>query len=238
MIVIENELIKTLVVNVYCPNDHKTSYDFMEKVYDKIFELLDKHPDAFVVMGGDFNACMSSNDYLNRLGTKQESNLAAMIKSINSICEITDVYRSVEAEGGYTWNRQQCYSRLDYIFVSGYLASKSTKVQVECSYEQSDHASFYVEMHINEEIVMGPGLTRINADVLNDTQKLSVAKEEIKDLLDQIPEDWNPHKRLEYLKVVIRSVLAKLVGRSRKEMKLEIEELEESLNNMHNLHIP
>jgi hypothetical protein len=47
----------------------------MEKVYDKIFELLNKHPDAFVVMGADFNACMFGNDSLNRLGTKQESNL-------------------------------------------------------------------------------------------------------------------------------------------------------------------
>jgi hypothetical protein len=34
-----------------------------------------------------------------------------------------------------------------------------------------------VELHINEEIVMGPGLTSINSDVLN-------AKEEIKELLD------------------------------------------------------
>jgi hypothetical protein len=86
----------------------------------------------------------------------------------------------MEAEGGYTWNRQQCYLRLDFIFVSGYLASKSTMVQVECSYEQSDHVSIYVELHINEEIIMGPGLTRINSVVLDDTHKLNVAKEEIK----------------------------------------------------------
>jgi hypothetical protein len=81
---------------VYCPKYHKTSYDFMEKVYGKIFELLDKHPDAFVVMEGDFNSCMSRNDSVNRLGTKLESTLAAMIKSNNNICEITDVYRSME----------------------------------------------------------------------------------------------------------------------------------------------
>jgi exonuclease III len=51
LIVIEKELIKTLVVNVYCPNDHKNSYVSKEKVYDKIFELMCKHPDAFFVMG-------------------------------------------------------------------------------------------------------------------------------------------------------------------------------------------
>jgi exonuclease III len=62
MLIIEKELIKVLVVNVYCRNDHKNSYEFMEKDDDKIFELMDKHPDAFVVIGGDFNACMSEND--------------------------------------------------------------------------------------------------------------------------------------------------------------------------------
>ena len=76
-------------------------------------------------------------------------------------------------------------------------------MQVEWSYEQLDHASLHVELHINEEIVMGSGLARINADVLNDPHKLSVAKDEIKEMLSQIPEDWDPHKRLEYLKVVI-----------------------------------
>jgi adenine specific DNA methylase Mod len=42
------EKIKAIVINVYCPNDHKASYVFLEKFYDKIFELLDKHPDAFL----------------------------------------------------------------------------------------------------------------------------------------------------------------------------------------------
>jgi uncharacterized protein YgfB (UPF0149 family) len=39
-----------------------------------------------------------------------------------------------------------------------------------------------------------------------------------------------------YLKVTIRNVLAGM-GRSRKELKQEIEELEESLNDMHNMKV-
>jgi dihydropteroate synthase len=109
-------------------------------------------------------------------------------------------------------------------------------VTPEQSCEQSDNASLYVELHNNKEIVLGLGLTRINAAVLNDTYKLSVAKEEIKEMLAQIPNDWDPHKILEYLKVVIRSVLGGLVGCSRKELKQEIEP-EESLNDMHNLKV-
>ena len=42
------------------------SYLFMEGVYDKIFEMMDRHPDAFLIMGGDFNVCITDNDFLNR----------------------------------------------------------------------------------------------------------------------------------------------------------------------------
>ena len=60
---------------------------------------------------------------------------------------------------------------------------------------------------------MGPGLTSVNVSVLDYPYKLGVAKK-IKEFLAQMPGDWDPHKRLEYLKIVIRSVLASLMGRS------------------------
>jgi hypothetical protein len=45
---------------------------------------------------------------------------------------------------------------------------------------------------------------------------------EIKEMLAQIQDDWNQQQKLEYFKVVIRSVCAGLVGHSRKELKQEI----------------
>jgi hypothetical protein len=90
-----------------------------------------------------------------------------------------------------------------------------------------------MKMFINEKIVMRPGLTRVNISVLDDPYKLGVANEEIKQVFAHFLGDWEPHKRLEYLKVVIRSVLAGLVGCRKKELKQEILELEESLNDIH-----
>ena len=34
----------------------------MEPVYDRIYDLMDRHKDAFLFLGGDFNACMSDDD--------------------------------------------------------------------------------------------------------------------------------------------------------------------------------
>ena len=56
-----------IVVNVYVPCDPVIALDFMGTVYDKIYELMDRHEDTFLIMGGDFNACMiPSKDSINR----------------------------------------------------------------------------------------------------------------------------------------------------------------------------
>jgi hypothetical protein len=53
----------------------------MEMVYNTFFESLGKYQDAFVILGGDFNACMYVNDSLNRVKTKQEPALADLNKA-------------------------------------------------------------------------------------------------------------------------------------------------------------
>ena len=45
-------------------------------------------------------------------------------------------------------------------------------MEVSYGFEQSDHAAVMVEMHINEDIEVGPGLTKVNSTVLNDSVNL------------------------------------------------------------------
>ena len=96
--------------------------------------------------------------------------------------------------------------------MSGYLTSRINSVGTDWAYEQSDHASLVIKMRINTEIVKGPGLIRLNEKILENPAKLECAKNEIRTMMEEIPEGWNPHMKLEYLKVVIRSVVAGLVG--------------------------
>ena len=66
--VIENDLEKIIVDNIYAPCDPAAALILMGTVYDKLFEIMDRHEDAFIVMGGDFNACMDANvDSINRI---------------------------------------------------------------------------------------------------------------------------------------------------------------------------
>ena len=54
-------------------------------------------------------------------------------------------------------------------------------------------------------------------------------------MLAQIPPDWDPHQRLEYLKMSIWTSIADAVRRVRGELRKSIVEMEESLNDMHKL---
>ena len=178
---------------------------------------------------------MSANDSINRAGSANERLLTDYIKANNSTCEIMDSYRSVESSAGYTWTRQACQSRLDYIFVSQYLTSRITRVEVSYSFEQSDHAAVMVEMHVNEDIKVGPGLTKVNSAVLSDPAQLLAVKAEISEMMGQIPVEWDPHQRLEFFKVAIRTTVSEAVGRDRGELRKSIAEIEESLDDMHKL---
>ena len=85
--------------------------------------------------------------------------------------------------------------------------------------------------HAKKHIVCN-GLIRLNEKILENPVKLECAKNEIYTMMDEIPEGWDPHMKLDHLKVVIRSVVAGLVGRSRRDLKKEIIGLESELNDM------
>ena len=78
--------------------------------------------------------------------------------------------------------------------MSQYLTTKIISVDLDWAYEQSDHASVSVELILNEEVKMGPGLIKVNALILDDPVSLARAKLELSEMLKQIPENWNPYE--------------------------------------------
>ena len=50
----------------------------------------------------------------------------------------------------------------------GYFVSKMVDTAIEWKFESLDYASVIVRLNLNEEIKKGPGITKVNADVLDD----------------------------------------------------------------------
>jgi exonuclease III len=237
IIVIKNNDTKLIISNAYFPNDHKLSIAFAETKYLKILEMQHKYPDYLTVAAGDYNVCMMPNDSLNRNRSNNEKCLADAIVSNNRITNLVDSYRSINPEGGYTWKRGDCYSRLDYIFISGTLVPTVSKATLDWHYESSDHAAVTVVLRNNTNQIRGPGIPKINTNILNDPSTVKQVESEINEMLSQANKSWNPHVQLEFLKVVIRSVFAGKTSVLKKKFTSEITELEEEANDMEELKI-
>ena len=222
--VLGNDERKFIVVNAYFPNDHKQGVTFAEQMYTKVLEVQAEYPDHITFCAGDMNVCLSSNDSLNRIGSQNENLLSDVIRNNNKVAELSDAYRSVHAEDGYTWKRGIIYSRLDYIFVSNSIVSKISGASIDWAFESSDHASVKIDFTFEEEPVRGPGIVKVNTKILDDPVGVLQIGTAIEEMMSQTDDSWNPHARLEFLKVAIQSVFSLKVSEMRKIVNEEIRE--------------
>ncbi len=229
---IKSENVSLIVANVYGSNNVAENTDFYEGVHENLLIFSHESPECSVVVMGDFNVCMSRGDYINRRHVQAERDLAQRIINNNNALNLHDAYRCKVSEGGYTWARGSCFSRLDYVFVSESLVRFITYCDNDWAFGSSDHAAVKIHLSVPEERVFGPGITKVNTTILNDPIWHKKVEEKLKFMLGQIPPDWNPHVKLEYLKLSIRSVFSEVGGEAKKE-RLKYESfIEEELNQL------
>jgi exonuclease III len=114
--VIQDEERKLIVSNAYFPNDHKQGIIFAESIYTRILEAQNLHPDHFTIYAGDWNVCLGDGDSINRNRNANEVLLSETIVNNNKVTKLSDAYRAIHKEDGFTWKQGKLYSRLDYIF--------------------------------------------------------------------------------------------------------------------------
>ena len=225
-----------IVSNAYFPNDHKEGIMFAESIYSRILEAQAEYPDSLIICAGDFNACLSPDDSIGRVGTQNEKLLADVIRNNNKVTGLIDAYRSIHKKEGFTWNRGDIYSRLDYIFISSHAIQLIADVKTDWAFESSDHAAILLQIQ-NEDIKKGPGIIKVNANILEDPKITEEITNELKEMMSQTDDSWNPHATLEFLKVSIRSIFAAKVSGKRKQTRNILSEKEEELSQMETLKI-
>ena len=72
-------------------------------------------------------------------------------------------------------------------------------------------------MFMEVEITPGPGLNRINSEVLNNPMTLLSVIAALGEMLDH----WDPHQRLEYMKMAIRTTISEATCREKSDIILE-----------------
>jgi hypothetical protein len=178
---------------------------------------------------------MEKNDSVNRIGTQQELYLVKTLKANNKTCDLEDTYRVLETEEGYTRSRGNLFSRLDYTFASSCMTNKLVQTKVDGCFDKSDHAALCSYFLFDSEPARVPGITKLIVKLLDDKNYCDQIKQNLVEMLDQISSNWNPHTKLEFTKVAIRTAFSGVAKTANKVKRLECEEIDEQINRMQEL---
>jgi hypothetical protein len=85
---------------------------------------------------------------------------------------------------------------------------------------------------LHSEPARGLGITKLNGKLLDDKNYCEQIKQNLVEMLDQIPSNWNPHTKLEFTKVAIRTEFSSVAKTANKVKRLEFEEIDEQINRM------
>jgi hypothetical protein len=109
------------------------------------------------------------------------------------------------------------------------------KVEIDWKLDKSDHSSLKCCFWVTEESEKGREIVGLNSKLMENENTLVEIKQSIATLLSQIPESWNPHTKLEFMKVAVRSGFAEVAKKVNSNRKSEVEILEEKINSLINI---
>jgi exonuclease III len=209
----ENEKLVTVIGNIYAPNDHQISYDFFHGVIERIeslsYELQLSNLEYEIIIGGDFNCAIndldrgsSRSDMEKRLGNYLEisfSNLGCMDSGLKSQNKLNK-----------SWRRQASWSRIDYIFMSKSLWDRTIAYNTSWTVVHSDHATINCVLGARVNISPGRSFPKLYATELDNETTKALIRCHLESEIQKFPSHWNPHQKLEYIKIALRTKMLEI----------------------------
>ena len=212
-----------IICNLYAPNaNNAAKINFFEEIFNEISELETRFGCDKVIIAGDYNLTFKQSESKNRIYSSQEKNVARAVGNLLSSMDLVDIWK---ANTKFTWNRpnSESFSTIDHIFYSG-SNLKLIKAETDWSVSKSDHAAIITNLGITStNFSSKTRITRLDPTLLDDENKPTLL-EEITSMLREAPATWDPHQKLEFAKVCIRTVLEKAQA-DRKRREITEEEL-------------
>ena len=164
---IEEEMI--CIVNIYAPNTKQEKSNFFKHVH-KLLLQNEMHINQTLIIGGDWNTCISSS--LDKSGGRDiEDSVTEEMKLLLSDLELVDIWRLKNPNTKrYTYRQRKplIQSRLDYFMVSSDVMDMTDQTQILASY-CSDHSCVSLKLMCTPEEIRGPGFWKFNSTLLEDS---------------------------------------------------------------------
>ena len=227
-----------VVANAYAPNGFDNEKrTFLEELIDTVTELRNNYNCRKVILAGDLNIVLDESEVKNRVYTGAERRMADDFKILLEGADLKDGWRSL-VQPCYTWTSsrtgQQSFSTLDRIlFSSGSL--NLDKQIVDWSMSVSDHAAViatFKDVRNADSNATCNFIPRLDPRLLLDQDGLKILDETFTEMFDQQSPDWNPHVRLEYCKMCIRTAANAATGKIKARYRDEERQLNSDINSI------
>ena len=219
-----------ILVNVYAPNgfgDDKVR--FFQELKDIVDDNVATYNCDNVIVAGDFNLVFSLDEVKNRLYTNVEQRVAASVKAMLQQINLVDSWELVPTKL-FTWKTtrtgQEVFSTLDRImFTQNWISLKT--VTTDWSLSLSDHAavtSFF--QRVDKRCEGRSRIPRLDPRLLLDPEGRGQLDARFRELTAQASSAWNPHVKLEFFKMSLRTAVNEVNGN----LKAALRDTEVGLN--------
>ena len=219
-----------IIANAYAPSGYDADkLTFFEDLIGLISDAVTNYNCENVLLAGDLNLVFSPEEVKNRLYSNPEKRIATAVSVMFRDLNLTDGWNSTQSTH-FTWTTsrtgQQSFSTLDRVLYNQANWQLVDK-KVDWGFSVSDHAAVIAAF---KRVVAQPNrnimIPRLDPRLLLDPEGRRMLEDKFRELAEQASPDWNPHVKLEYLKMCLRSASNAVTGN----IKAKIRDVELNLN--------
>ena len=159
---------------------------------------------------------MNAQDSQQRTWSAKEQRLADHIMTNIEIQEMYDTALRSQNGNNFTWNRGNTFSKIDHIFVTHDLLASTTKYDTIWDIVKSDHAAIQISIDLKGKQNQGRSYPKLSLIDLKGEGTVCEIKAEIGKAIEDFPPHWNPHLKLDYVKLVIRTKILEIRALNKK----------------------
>ena len=222
-----------IVANIYAPHGYNDAkIRFYEEVLDAITELEERFECDNVVLLGDFNIIFKEAEKSNRSFTGTEKRIASVIGQLLDDANLRDAWGDQTA---FTWRRanSNVFSLLDRVM---YRPNHQDCVSIKSNWSisGSDHAAVISVFKIKNRScsTKRANIARLDPSLLTSRLHSEEIRTSFLEMFATSCDSWNPHTKLEFAKVCLRSVVERVQANRNKTERSEEEGVDESLNKL------
>ena len=228
---------KLVIASIYAPNcnlEAKLMFqDFFHHLDLFIDQEIERDQEFDVALTGDFNFVMDPvRGLLNRSTSASERNLASFVSDSLVDRALRELAFNGSNSNPFTWRRGNCFSQLDYMFASHRLASSLTKYLIKWHVfgAKYDHACIEGSFALVRTNERGRSFIKLFDSDIATEESRQWLRNQLVSCISQIPQRWDPHMRLEFVKTMLRSKTLEL--RLMNKRQFSSEALKEKLSSL------